>query len=354
MIRQRLCVMVALSLGALSCSFFDPVSQGGYSVTARPLDTALLVGNAFQVRAIMKNSFGDTYPSSHIDFHSQDSSVVVSGRTVMAVKLGRASIIASRDDLRDTVYVSVVPTGMLGVVDRDSAKVRIMRTDGAGAISVAPGTRVAWLPGGAGLVYQSGTNAVMLDDLNGSTRQLAANGTEMRASQDGQWVYYTVLGSGIWRVHLDGSGTEQVTGATDGDPEPSPDGAHLVFRRRHFPDDGLFQIELRDLATGSEQELAHYGLRPRWSPDGSSIAFVYSAPGLPQDLSITVMNADGTGIHQVSPAGAQFSTDNLDWSPDGKWLVVRGPGSLQILNVSTGLILPLGYATSLTWVAWQR
>jgi Tol biopolymer transport system component len=55
--------------------------------------------------------------------------------------------------------------------------------------------------------------------------------------------------------------------------------------------------------------------RPRWSPDGSRIAYLHKG-------TVWVINADGTGRHQVAggPAGGPA------WSPDGTSIAYAAPG----------------------------
>jgi TolB protein len=60
-----------------------------------------------------------------------------------------------------------------------------------------------------------------------------------------------------------------------------------------------------------------------WSPDGKKIAFTSDAGGVPlYGPAIYVMNADGTGLHQLTiaiPEGPNFASgDRPAWSPDGK------------------------------------
>jgi Tol biopolymer transport system component len=66
-----------------------------------------------------------------------------------------------------------------------------------------------------------------------------------------------------------------------------------------------------------------FASEPVWSPDGSKIAFVsyLAASGSTgtAPTGIYVMNADGGGIHRLTPPNAGPQQDPA-WSPDGKWL----------------------------------
>ena len=81
--------------------------------------------------------------------------------------------------------------------------------------------------------------------------------------------------------------------------------------------------DLRDL-TGTST--AYEGC-PAWSPDGRRIAFVSdrNAPSPPpgsegeRDSDIYVMNADGSGVVDVSKNAAR-NERYPDWSPDGRWI----------------------------------
>ena len=61
---------------------------------------------------------------------------------------------------------------------------------------------------------------------------------------------------------------------------------------------------------------------PIWSPDGTKIAFVSSAPGEIFGLgSLHVVNADGTGQMVLTPAGGVWQPA---WSPDGSRIAYAG------------------------------
>jgi len=79
-----------------------------------------------------------------------------------------------------------------------------------------------------------------------------------------------------------------------------------------------------------------------------TIAFVQQYGG-----PVSVVNSDGTGAHQVSPAGRGYEEESLTWSTDGAWLVARAAGTLELINVNTGAALPLGYATQFVEPAWK-
>ncbi|MBI4886150.1 MAG: PD40 domain-containing protein [Acidobacteria bacterium] len=168
-------------------------------------------------------------------------------------------------------------------------------------------------------------------------------------SPDGAWIVFTSerAGSGqadLYRVHPDGSGLERLTDDPDLDDEAAiaPDGRHLAFvstRGSHTADIWTLDLTthaLRNLTGGQALPAAPANLkgafRPSWSPDGTRIAFTSDrhyafrphklpTPGWEhlQELSIYVMQADGTGLRRVTAAGV--TTGSPRWSPDGRRLV---------------------------------
>jgi Tol biopolymer transport system component/imidazolonepropionase-like amidohydrolase len=95
----------------------------------------------------------------------------------------------------------------------------------------------------------------------------------------------------------------------------SPDGKTLVF-------DMLGDIFSVPIKGGEATALAHgieWNYQPKFSPDGSKIAFVSDRAG---GDNLWVMNADGSEAHAVTDE-AEHLVHNPAWSPDGEYLVGR-------------------------------
>ena len=95
----------------------------------------------------------------------------------------------------------------------------------------------------------------------------------------------------------------------------SHDGKTLVF-------DMLGDIYSVPMIGGEATALTHgieWNYQPRFSPDGSQIAFVSDRAG---GDNLWIMNADGSDAHAVTDE-AEHLVHNPSWSPDGKYLVGR-------------------------------
>jgi TolB protein len=82
---------------------------------------------------------------------------------------------------------------------------------------------------------------------------------------------------------------------------------------------------------------------PQWSPDGSQIVLVRknvtARPAGGQ--AIFIVNADGTGLHRVTPWRLRAG-DGPDWSPDGSQLLFRSPQTEDFLHSNFFTIRPDG------------
>lgn len=360
---KRACAALLLAAG---CALWDPLDQPGLRVMLSPVDTALYVDASMMVRGEMVNSFFDVYPSEDIRYRGLDSTIsVTSNGRVTGVSYGRGRIVAYREQLADTGFVTVVPQGTLAL--SSFSALDVMNIDGSGyssVTSVGQGLEeaVAWVPSRDSIVYPfgipggAGAADLYVTDLAGNHRQLLTNAHDPRVTRDRTWVYFTSQSltgpNRIERAHLDGTARETVVLATVAHPDPSPDGTELAFIHLTPPPTQVWEIRIRRLSDSTDRVLTSDGQRPRWSPDGSRIAFWRAETGGVWG-AIYVMNPDSSNLQRISPPGRSYRATVLDWSPDAQWLVARGEQTLELIQVSTGLTLPLGYAMSYPAATWR-
>ena len=95
----------------------------------------------------------------------------------------------------------------------------------------------------------------------------------------------------------------------------SPDGSEIVF-------DLLGDLYLLPIAGGEARNLTSgmaWDMQPRFSPDGSRIAFTSDRAG---GDNIWIINRDGSGAQQVTDESFRL-LNSPAWSPDGEYIVAR-------------------------------
>ncbi len=166
------------------------------------------------------------------------------------------------------------------------------------------------------------------------------------------WVYFSARNAPweprfLCRIRADGSGLERLTESLAAtldvsSASPGRDGRRVVLSP------GGATLALYDVATGTVTGIGISGRSPRWSPVDDRIAFL---SGDPQSTVLQVVQADGTALQTLA---TDAFADGLDWSPDGRWLIVRGPRSLVVVNASTGEQLPLApFRAPFTDPSWR-
>jgi hypothetical protein len=368
---------VVVSVGTDSATLVFTILPGGpFRIVATPADTAIYAGQTYSITAKVFDRGGGAMadPVAFTSRRPQVALVSASGVVTTAAP-GREYVVLTSGNARDSVGVSVVPHGVLAAEVRPYQSgilplLYMFELDGShfrqiGGDSVLYSPRAPYfLPSGDRIVLNGRRSSatevgVFAMDTTGRMTALAGltptlpGAQDPQPSRDGAWVYFAArLGyqaGAIWRVHADGTGVAQVGlpwqyTPSYGDVSPSPDGTRLAVSAQTSTGSALAILDLR---TGALSSVPGLALRLRWSPVADEIAVL-------DERGLRVMRPDGTLL--LGPIQASHTlnaTDGqIDWSPDGVWLVVctnggySGSRQLALIRRGDGDVLPLPYTAS--------
>jgi Tol biopolymer transport system component len=140
----------------------------------------------------------------------------------------------------------------------------------------------------------------------------------------------------LFMVNADGTGLTRLTEVPGGDFDPawSPDGVHIAFTSFR---DGHLDIYIYNMVDQSAMRITNTGSdveprSPAWSPDGKFIAYAVKRFGVYQ---IWLMTETGEDQRQVVRSGTDYSDYLPTWTPDGLYIVFNqrqsGAASLPYL-----------------------
>lgn len=347
-----------------------------------PLDTAVYQGNTLQWRGTVVDANGNVRDDAPT-FTAGSPGITVSGSTITAnAPPSRQLVRAIVGSLRDSALLSIVPRGVISVRQDDnplhdpSWVYAVMQLDGSGFRSLVPDAGPAFFSGRsvhpAPWFADTLAVAVALDGgvarlglTGGITSLLAApiGGPVMKCPQisgDGTMIYGHVDYDGsapgtVWRWSVGGGGTDSVRispvagsggGVFDICPSPSPDRRYVAMISNRGQSD--FFLHVVDTLTGTMTPLAQRGFPSvRWSPGNSSL-LVSAWNG-----ELFVVNSNGTGYRTLGDGPWYKSW--ASFSADGEWIAVERYGPvIHLINVQSGLVLPLGFTGYMTMPEWRR
>jgi Kelch motif/Galactose oxidase, central domain/WD40-like Beta Propeller Repeat len=258
---------------------------------------------------------------------------------------------------RSIAFIRLVNKGRscsFGEAPCESSRLSIVGTDGSGAHEVIPDgdtdqTAPVWSPDGTRLLYFDEGKLFLIDASGGDPQPVdtgcaspCLSDSQLTFSSDGARLAFIresvepVRNTDLTTVAtMDlASGRVLELRSTDSDgsavPAWSPDGTHIVYFRAGEKDGGgpvpprLDAIWLVDADGTGLRQLSPMTLAaayPEWSPDGARILFE-SIDGEQQD--IYTIRPDGTDVRRLTTDGASVSAT---WTPDGRILFARPGGA---------------------------
>jgi len=228
----------------------------------------------------------------------------------------------------DAVWADWAPSGSQIAFERDvytgvrvnRAAVYTMNADGSGLRSLTPtgsNGRPSWSPDGTLIVFST-----LRYGKQATVSVVAANGSRVRK------LVTTPLPANGVGIGLDS-------------PTFSPDGKRIAFVWRK---NAVAAIFTTNATGGGLKQVTHWqngGLADKidWSPDGLRIAFSSPDPGVIPGISSNVFTVrpDGTGLVKITNSRGGKINNGLDsWSPDGKRIAFasnrRGKYEIYVMN----------------------
>jgi Tol biopolymer transport system component len=222
----------------------------------------------------------------------------------------------------------------------------VTRTVGPYAMGFWP----TWSPDGNQIAFIDGSALKVVSASGGAPRLILPDtiGVSelygLQYSADGQWIYFTrgMYGSQLtcWRVRPDATGLTQVSEQRDWGveamPSPNPSGEWIAYQSNvSVPGNASFTIRIIAPTMSRRSEVDVPGYSPRWSPRGDRIAYLNDGGQL-QLLTAAGVVAGTVGSGIAAQPG-------FSWSYDGEWIVSVGDTGLRLVQLATGLVLPLPF-----------
>jgi hypothetical protein len=338
-------------LGIADSVSFEILPGLAERIGVSPGDTAVLIGASYRLTFTAADRIGNALPFAGTVATDSNAVTIGAGGVIAATRLGRANLRVTVAGRQVSAAVSVVPNGV--IAGALSNRIVVRRTDGATVrwsdtqVPQQP-FGVVWMRRADSLAFELGGVIHVADSAGRLTRlfqqQIVSEGEKWPQFFRNEASLLLTSGQSVWRVNLNTLVAENLTSSAlpqDARASPAPTGGQAVVTRSG-------QLSIMLLASHLVSSLGVSGYGGRWAPDESQIAYLdfNQAPWL--------IRPDGTGARRIQ-SGGNFIED-LDWSPDAKWLVASAgypDYGFFLLEVNGPLVLPLPHTKGMRYPAWR-
>jgi serine/threonine protein kinase len=214
----------------------------------------------------------------------------------------------------------------------------------------------AYTPDGKHILWSSNRDGhfeIWMANTDGNeARRITKDGLDAEnptMTANGKWIVYNSYNpekSGVWKIHPDGSGeTRLVNGQTQW-PEVSPDSRYAAYAwAKNSTTDAIVYVHVVEIETGkrtafeaitdrskSRHSVAGVAARPRWMPDGKSVAFIDANDDGEVGVFVQEFQPEADTKNTRRPL-AGFDpgkpTETFGISPDGAWITL---GEFEVLS----------------------
>jgi Tol biopolymer transport system component len=341
------------------------------AILLTPVDTAIYVGSSYTIRGGVVDRWNNAR-TDPVVYTATSGVAVSSSGAVTASTIGRYTLTGTAGGASAIIHLSVVPQGTLAGLTNGSDGLHIItiNLDGSGFHDVVRvsdggiGPRPRWVPGTSTIIYTDyvgGLQQLRTVDASGkvstffpSPPATMTHQAEPSPSANAPVLYFSAYDSRcsdyaycLFRSGIDGTNPEPLgdviaPGQDTRHPAASPDGSKVAFAMSG-------RIKVFDYATRTVSAWSVAGNYAAWSPDGTQIAYTQEYGG-----PLYLINPDGTNQRLISSDG-RYSESPVAWSPDSKWLIAENldSGTLDVIEVATGKVLPILRLTQYGGVSWR-